>query len=229
MNGKPQSKLGKDVPVTWWSSKETLTLFPKHQTTLILLIGLFIFGLGDAVIISAQWGVAPWTVLADGIAQRLDLTIGVATFIVSLAVLLLWIPLRERPGIGTILNIIIIAGTMDLALPLIGESQTLSNSIFRVLVGTGLIGVGSALYLTCNLGPGPRDGWMTGIHRTTGYPIGIVRGTIEFSVLITGWLLGGDLWYGTLIFAILIGPAVSLFLRITSRIASEKRSDMDTS
>ncbi|MEC8548789.1 MAG: hypothetical protein VXY31_05685 [Candidatus Thermoplasmatota archaeon] len=228
MNGEPQLKLGKDVPVTWWSSNETLTMTPEPPTVLILLIGLFLFGLGDAVIISAKWGVAPWTVLADGIAQRLDLTIGVATFLVSIAVLFLWIPLRERPGIGTLLNIIIIAGTIDLALPYLGESQNPSNSIFRVLFGTALIGIGSALYLTCNLGPGPRDGWMTGIHRATGYPIGIVRGTIEASVLLAGWLLGGDLWYGTLIFAVFIGPAVAVFLRITSKIASDQGPEMNT-
>jgi len=228
MTGKSESKLGKDVPVTWWSSNETLTMSPKPSTVLILLIGLFLFGLGDAVIISAKWGVAPWTVLADGIAQRLDLTIGVATFLVSIAVLFLWIPLRERPGVGTLLNIIIIAGTIDLALPYLGESQNSTNSVFRILAGTALIGVGSALYLTCNLGPGPRDGWMTGMHRATGYPIGIVRSTIEISVLLAGWFLGGDLWYGTLIFAISIGPAVAIFLRITSKIASDQGPDMNT-
>ena len=142
MKGKFESKLGKDVPVTWWSSNETLTMSPEPPTVLILLIGLFLFGLGDAVIISAKWGVAPWTVLADGIAQRLDLTIGVATFLVSIAVLFLWIPLRERPGVGTLLNIIIIAGTIDLALPYLGESQNSTNSVFRILAGTALIGVG---------------------------------------------------------------------------------------
>ena len=228
MKGKSQSKLGKDVPITWWSSSETLTMTPEPPTVSILLIGLFIFGLGDAVIISAQWGVAPWTVLADGIAQRLDLTIGVATFLVSIAVLFLWIPLRERPGIGTLLNIIIIAGTIDLALPYLGESQNPINSVFRVLTGTALIGVGSALYLTCNLGPGPRDGWMTGMHRATEYPIGIVRGTIEISVMLVGWLLGGDLWYGTLMFAVFIGPAVTIFLRITSKIASDQRPNINS-
>tara|TARA_B100001113_G_scaffold132612_1_gene108630 strand:- start:12611 stop:13300 length:690 start_codon:yes stop_codon:yes gene_type:complete len=229
MNAKPSPKLGKDVPVTWWSSNETLTMTPEPPTVLILLIGLFLFGLGDAVIISAKWGVAPWTVLADGIAQRLDLTIGVATFLVSIAVLFLWIPLRERPGVGTLLNIIIIAGTIDLALPYIGESQNPTDSVFRILAGTALIGVGSALYLTCNLGPGPRDGWMTGMHRVTGYPIGFVRGTIEFLVLLAGWLLGGDLWYGTLIFAITIGPAVAIFLKITSNVASDQGPNMNTS
>jgi len=229
MKGKSESKLGKDVPVTWWSSNETLTMSPEPPTVLILLIGLFLFGLGDAVIISAKWGVAPWTVLADGIAQRLDLTIGVATFLVSIAVLFLWIPLRERPGVGTLLNIIIIAGTIDLALPYIGESQNPTDSVFRILAGTALIGVGSALYLTCNLGPGPRDGWMTGMHRVTGYPIGFVRGTIEFLVLLAGWLLGGDLWYGTLIFAITIGPAVAIFLKITSNVASDQGPNMNTS
>lgn len=223
-----ESKLGKDVPVTWWSSRETLTMTPEPTTSAFLITGLFLFGLGDAVIISAHWGVAPWTVLADGIAQRLDMTIGAATFLVSIAVLFLWIPLREKPGIGTLLNIIIIAGTIDLALPYLGQSQNQINSVFRVLLGTALVGIGSALYLTCNLGPGPRDGWMTGVHRTTGYPIGVVRGTIEISVLIAGWSLGGDLWYGTLLFAILIGPAVAISLSTTSKIASNQGPDVNT-
>ena len=128
------------------------------------------------MIISADWGVTPWTVLADGISVMMGTSIGTATFFVSLVVLLLWIPLRERPGVGTLLNVIIIAGTIEIFEPRLGISPNPMDSLLRVVIGTALIAVGSALYLTCNLGPGPRDGWMTGLHKATGQPIGLVRG-----------------------------------------------------
>ena len=212
---------GREVPTTWWSSDEVHSIRPRTSTLSILILGLFLFGLGDAVIISADWGVTPWTVLADGLSALLGTSIGIATFIVSLAVLVLWVPLGEKPGVGTILNVVIIAGTIEIILPQLGSSPNPLDSLFRIVGGTVLIAVGSALYLTCNLGPGPRDGWMTGLHRVTGKPIGFVRGTIETSVLLAGWLLGGDLWVGTVLFALLIGPAVAICLRITAAAASQ--------
>ncbi|MBL20562.1 MAG: hypothetical protein CMB42_02190 [Euryarchaeota archaeon] len=218
---------GNDVPVTWWSSDDAFSLKPRAATLAMLVTGLFLFGLGDAVIISADWGVAPWTVLADGVSIFLNLSIGAATFLVSLGVLLLWIPLRELPGIGTVLNIVIIAGTIELSGPYLGTALTIHESVVRVIVGTILIAVGSALYLTCNLGPGPRDGWMTGLHKASGKPIGLVRGVIEISVLLTGWALGGDLWAGTVVFAVLIGPAVAVCLKVTASVASNDRAEVN--
>ncbi|MDE0953237.1 MAG: hypothetical protein OR994_01025 [Candidatus Poseidoniales archaeon] len=192
---------------------------PKPKTLVILVIGLWIFGTGDAVIIAAGLGVAPWTVLAQGIAQTpalsIDWTIGEATFFISVIVLFLWIPLKERPGIGTILNAILIAAAIDIMEPKLPHPQDPLFQVIQVLIGTILVGIGSGFYLTANLGPGPRDGWMTGIQRITKVPIGRVRTIIEIIVLVIGWQLGGIFGIGTIIFAFLIGPIVALFLQLT--------------
>jgi len=212
-------KLAKKVPTTTWSSDDPMSAKPKPKTLVILVIGLWIFGTGDAVIIAAGLGVAPWTVLAQGIAQTpalsIDWTIGEATFFISVIVLFLWIPLKERPGIGTILNAILIAAAIDIMEPKLPHPQDPLFQVIQVLIGTILVGIGSGFYLTANLGPGPRDGWMTGIQRITKVPIGRVRTTIEIIVLIIGWQLGGIFGIGTIIFAFLIGPIVALFLQLT--------------
>ena len=211
-------KLAKKVPATTWSSDDPMSTKPKAKTLLILVVGLWIFGTGDAVIIAAGLGVAPWTVLAQGIGNQLNWTIGEATFFISVVVLFLWIPIKEKPGIGTILNAILIAAAIDIMEPKLPHPQDLFFQTIQVLVGTILVGVGSGFYLTANLGPGPRDGWMTGIQRITNIPIGRVRTSIEVMVLIIGWRLGGIFGIGTIIFAILIGPIVALFLQLTGNI-----------
>ena len=208
-------KLAKRVPATTWSSDDPMSTKPKAKTLLILVVGLWIFGTGDAVIIAAGLGVAPWTVLAQGIGNQLNWTIGEATFFISVVVLFLWIPIKEKPGVGTILNAILIAAAIDIMEPKLPHPQDLFFQTIQVLVGTILVGVGSGFYLTANLGPGPRDGWMTGIQRITNIPIGRVRTSIEVMVLIIGWRLGGIFGIGTIIFAILIGPIVALFLQLT--------------
>ena len=191
---------------------------PKLNTLTILVIGLWIFGTGDAVIIAAGLGVAPWTVLAQGIGIQFDWTIGQATFFISVIVLLLWIPLKEKPGVGTILNAILIAAAIDVMEPYLPHPEQQIYQFIQVLLGTILVGIGSGFYLTANLGPGPRDGWMTGLQRITNIPIGRVRTTIEIIALLIGWKLGGVFGLGTIIFAILIGPVVALFLQLTDRI-----------
>ena len=208
-------KLAKKVPATTWSSDDPMSTKPKAKTLLILVVGLWIFGTGDAVIIAAGLGVAPWTVLAQGIGNQLNWSIGEATFFISVVVLFLWIPIKEKPGIGTILNAILIAAAIDIMEPKLPHPQDPLFQTIQVLVGTILVGVGSGFYLTANLGPGPRDGWMTGIQRITNIPIGRVRTSIEVMVLIIGWRLGGIFGIGTIIFAILIGPIVALFLQLT--------------
>ncbi len=210
--------LAKKVPTTTWSSPDPMATKPELKTLVILIIGLWIFGTGDAAIIAAGIGVTPWTVLAQGIGIQLDWTIGQATFLVSVIVLFLWIPLREKPGVGTILNAILIAAAIDIMEPRLPHPHEQINQLFQVLLGTILVGVGSGFYLTANLGPGPRDGWMTGIQRITNIPIGRVRTTIELIVLLIGWRLGGIFGAGTIIFAILIGPVVALFLQLTDKI-----------
>jgi len=188
----------------------------------ILIFGEFLFGLGDAMLIAADIGNTPWTVLAQGIALQIDLTIGQATFLISAAVLLLWIPIKEIPGLGTILNAIIIAVTIDLTVPLIPQSGSYAVSLLQVLTGILLIAIGSSMYLTANLGPGPRDGWMTGLQRVSGIPIGRVRISIEVSVLVIGIFLGGKFGIGTLLFAVAIGPVVASCLAVAGRIGSQK-------
>ena len=211
-------KPAKDVPVTWWSSINPMEPRPRPSTLLILCVGLWIFGTGDAVIVAAGVGNTPWTVLAEGIALMTDRTIGQATFFVSVAVLLLWIPLREKPGIGTILNAILIAVAIEYMLPILPTPEGGFESLLQVIGGIVLVGIGSGIYLTANLGPGPRDGWMTGMHRVSGYPIGNVRAAIEISVVVIGWSLGGTIGIGTVIFAVMIGPTVAVCLNVAGEI-----------
>ena len=185
----------------------------------ILIAGLWIFGTGDAVLIAAGIGNAPWTVLAEGISLKIGWSIGQTTFLVSVLVLGFWIPLREKPGVGTILNAILIAAAIEYMLPYLPTPVTLTGGIVQVVIGVILVGIGSGLYLTANLGPGPRDGTMTGLQRITGVPIGRVRGGIEITVLLIGWALGGTFWIGTFIFAFLIGPVVAICLNIAGKLS----------
>ena len=210
----------KNVPTTWWSADDPWTLKPSVSTLILLIIGLIIFGAGDAVLIAAGIGNTPWTVLAEGIAITLgeDWTIGKATFLVSVLVLLLWIPLREKPGFGTILNAILIAATIEVLLPILPTPESLAVQLAQVVAGVIMIGIGSGLYLTANLGPGPRDGTMTGLTKVTGISIGKVRGGIDLSVLLIGWPMGGTFWIGTIIFAVLIGPCVAICLNLAGRL-----------
>ena len=205
------------VPRTIWSSRHPLNFRPNFSTLFALVLGLWIFGTGEAVLIAAGIGVSPWTVLAQGITEQTSFTVGEATFIVSVCVLLLWIPLRETPGIGTILNAILIALSIDVMAPFIPEQESFPNAIVQSAFGVMMVGIGSALYLTANLGPGPRDGWMTGIQKKTNWPIGRVRVGIEIIVLSIGILLGGTFGLGTIMFALGIGPAVAISLGITER------------
>tara|TARA_B100000214_G_scaffold27011_1_gene17689 strand:+ start:2043 stop:2714 length:672 start_codon:yes stop_codon:yes gene_type:complete len=222
MGGRSILKPAKDVPVTWWSSTDPMESRPKPSTLLILCAGLWIFGTGDAIIVAAGVGNTPWTVLAEGIALMVGRTIGQATFFVSVVVLLLWIPLKEKPGIGTILNAILIAIAIEYMLPILPTPEGALESLIQVIGGIVLVGIGSGIYLTANLGPGPRDGWMTGIQRASGYPIGNVRAAIEISVVILGWSLGGTIGIGTVIFAVMIGPAVAICLNIAGEIGRKE-------
>lgn len=213
-------KLAKKVPTTTWSSEDPMSVKPRLTTLVILVIGEFIFGLGDSLLIAAGIGNTPWTVLAEGISYSIEASIGEATFLVSVAVLLLWIPLREIPGIGTILNAIIIAWTIHVMVPILPSPESQIVAIFMAAFGIILVGIGSGLYLTSNLGPGPRDGWMTGLQRKTGIPIGRVRAAIEISVVLVGWSLGGTVGLGTVAFALTIGPVVAICLDIAGRIGN---------
>jgi hypothetical protein len=172
--------------------------------------------------IAAGLGVSPWTVLAQGISMQLGWSVGFATFVVSVSVLLLWIPLKEVPGIGTLSNAVLIAIAIDVMTPLLIPPEDSVIRYLQLIIGVVLIGVGSGFYLTANLGPGPRDGLMTGLHRLTQKPIGRVRVGLEITVLCAGWLLGGTVGVGTVVFALGVGYAVALSLSLVKRLGATK-------
>ena len=211
----------KSVPKVSWSSDKPLNFSPSPLTVLILCFGLTLFGLGESLIITAGAGMSPWTVLAEGLSISTDLSIGALTFLISLAVLLLWIPIKQMPGVGTMLNVIIIAAVIEWSLPFLPHPENYGLKILQALTGTLIVGFASGIYLIANLGPGPRDGLMTGFQRITSLPIAWVRALIEIVVVSIGWTLGGTLGLATLIFAFGIGPAVSLGLYCVSAIAKK--------
>ena len=202
------------VPKTTWSSNKPDNVKPKLETFFFLCFGLFLFGLGESILVISQNGVTPWTVLAEGIARKFDIGVGLSTFYVSCAVLILWFPLKLKPGLGTIMNIIIIALTMGGLIPLIQFLNEIFNPLILSVLGTFIVAFGSGIYLIANLGPGTRDGLMTGIAKNYNKPISLIRFSIEFFVVFLGWLLGGTFGIGTIIFAIFIGPFISLSLKL---------------
>lgn len=206
----------KTIPSAPWSAAHRWDL--SISRILILTFGLFIFGIGESLIIISELGNAPWSVLAQGVATKASISVGSATFLISCIVLLLWIPLKEMPGFGTVANIIVIAIGIDVGIALIPTPDPFVLKLVYVFTGIALIGFGSALYITCALGPGPRDGWMTSLHRRSGISIGIVRTAIEVSVLLGGWALGGRVGLGTALFALLIGYAIAAGFGVVSRI-----------
>jgi len=206
----------KTVPHTPWTATSRWDLSPVR--TIVLFFGLFIFGLGDSLLIQGQIGNAPWSVLAQGVSNRLEITMGWSTFAISTLVLLLWIPLKEKPGFGTLSNIALIAIAIQVGITIFPDQDTYLAGILYCLLGIALVGLGSALYITCGLGPGPRDGLMTALHHKSGVRIGRVRMGIESTVLLGGWLLGGTVGLGTLLFATLIGQSIAISLGVVSRL-----------
>ena len=202
------------VPIVSWSSLKPNNFKPNFKTFFFLCLGLFIFGIGESVLVVSEYGVTPWTVLAEGVAKKIGIGIGLSTFIISCIVLIFWLPLKLKPGFGTLMNILIIAMTMGGAIPFLYFLNDFFDGLFLSFLGTMLVGFGSGIYLIANLGPGTRDGLMTGISKKYNKPISLIRFTIEFCVVFFGWVLGGTLGVGTIIFAIFIGPFVSLSLKI---------------
>ena len=172
------------------------------------MLGLTIFGAGEACLVAAELGNSPWTVFAQGISIQTPLNIGVATIVISFFVLLLWFPLHQRPGLGTICNAIWVGVALEAALHVLPDDSALGYRWVLMLGGVALVALGSGLYLTAALGPGPRDGLMTGLHRQTGLSLRLVRTAIELTVLVIGFILGGTVGVGTVAFAIGIGPGV---------------------
>ena len=214
-------KPSKTIPVTPWRANTTWGLITAPYAIprmMVLIFGLMIFGIGEAFLVVTSLGNSPWTVLSEGISLNSSLNIGESTFLVSVVVLLLWIPLRQKPGFGTLANIVVISASIELGLLIIPTVDNVYMKYFYVLFGIALVGIGSALYITCGLGTGPRDGLMTGLHYKTGVRVGRVRLGIEIVALSVGAILGGSLGVGTALFALLIGQSVAISLGVLGRL-----------
>ena len=174
------------IPKKSWSSESPLNFKPKYKTLLFLSLGLFCFGLGEALLLISSTGNSPWLVLSEGLSLKTGLTVGSSTFLISFVVLFFWIFLKQKPGIGTILNTFIIAAVIDLTSYFFDPPSSIFYQYFLAIISVLLVGFGSGIYLVANLGPGPRDGLMTGLTRVTGYPISYVRASLEITVVLLG-------------------------------------------
>ena len=206
------------VPSLFWSAPTPLSIKPPLLSVLFLFIGLSIFGFGHAILFGSNFGVSPWMVLAQGLAIQFEIGIGLSIIVVSFGVLLFWIPLKEKPGIGTFINFFVVAAVIEITLPYIPYQTDISIKLLQVFLGILVIGIGGSIYLIANLGPGPRDGLMTGISKKTEISMAYVRNVLEISVVIIGWSLGGTAGVGTLIFAIMIGPVIVAYMYLMKTI-----------
>jgi uncharacterized membrane protein YczE len=179
-----------------------------------LLLGLFLYGMAIALMVRAGIGVSPWDVLTQGLVVQTGLPFGLLTNLIGVVVLLLWIPIRQKPGVGTVLNVLLIGPSAQFGLWLIPQQTVPWAQGLVYAAGLILLAIATGLYIGARLGPGPRDGLMTGLHRRTGLRIWIVRTGIEVTVLAIGWVLGGQVGIGTLAFALLIGPMINLTLPV---------------
>jgi uncharacterized membrane protein YczE len=179
-----------------------------------LYVGLALYGASSALLVEAGLGLEPWGVLHQGLAVLTGVSIGVVSIIVGAAVLLLWIPLRQRPGLGTVSNVFVVGLAMDATLAAVPDMHGLAVRIPLLLAGIVLNGVATGLYIAASFGPGPRDGLMTGLHRRTGRSIRLMRTAVEVAVVVTGFVLGGTIGVGTVLYAVSIGPLAQLFLRV---------------
>lgn len=205
----------RSIPITPWRARNPWDLSGKRLA--ILSGGLFLFGIGESFLVQSNLGNSPWVVLSEGISEKTGISLGWATFAVSCLVLLLWIPLKEKAGFGTFLNIIVIALALQIGIEIIPHQSNFLVGLTFACLGVAMVGAASAIYITCGLGPGPRDGWMTGLHHKTGIRIGRVRLAIEALVLVVGALLGGSVGLGTAIFALFIGQSVAISFGVISR------------
>ena len=210
----------KEIPKLSWSSKSPRNLKPSFKTLFLLCLGLIIFGFGEGLLIISTIGASPWNVLHQGLALNLGLTIGTWAFLISLIVLLLWFFLDEKIGMGTILNFLIIAIMIDLTIFFCKEPELWINQFLLSVISVLMVGLGSGIYLIARLGPGPRDGLMTGLQKKTDFSIAQIRAVIEIIVVTCGWLLGGTVGFGTLLYALGIGPAVAIGLNLVKKTSS---------
>ena len=208
----------KKIPKVNWSSDKPYNFKPKFSTFFFLCFGLTMFGLGEGLLIVSFTGASPWSVLAQGISLNVNLSIGTITLLISIAVLILWIPLGQKPGMGTIFNALIIAFMIDLCIKFVPTPSNYLNQLILAVISVMMVGIGGGIYLVSNLGAGPRDGLMIGLQKVTNFPIAAVRAFLEISVVSAGWYLGGTVGIGTLFFAFGIGPCVALGLYLVDKI-----------
>ena len=207
----------KKIPKVKWSSEKPFNFKPKFSTFFFLCFGLSLFGLGEGLLIVSFTGASPWSVLAQGISLNVNLSIGTITLLISIAVLILWIPLGQKPGMGTIFNALIIAIMIDLCIKYVPTPSNYIHQLLLAIISVIMVGIGGGIYLVSNLGAGPRDGLMIGLQKLTNFPIAVVRGTLEISVVSIGWYLGGTVGVGTLLFAFGLGPCVALGLYLVDK------------
>ena len=207
----------KKIPKVKWSSEKPFNFKPKFSTFFFLCFGLSLFGLGEGLLIVSFTGASPWSVLAQGISLNVNLSIGTITLLISIAVLILWIPLGQKPGMGTIFNALIIAIMIDLCIKYVPTPLNYIHQLLLAVISVVMVGIGGGIYLVSNLGAGPRDGLMIGLQKLTNFPIAVVRATLEISVVSIGWYLGGTVGIGTLLFAFGIGPCVALGLYLVDK------------
>jgi len=207
----------KKIPKVKWSSEKPFNFKPKFSTFFFLCFGLSIFGLGEGLLIVSFTGASPWSVLAQGISLNVNLSIGTITLLISIAVLILWIPLKQKPGMGTIFNALIIAIMIDVCIKYVPTPSNYIYQLILAIISVIMVGIGGGIYLVSNLGAGPRDGLMIGLQKLTNFPIAAVRATLEISVVSVGWYLGGTVGIGTLLFAFGIGPCVALGLYLVDK------------
>jgi uncharacterized protein len=208
----------KNIPKVYWSSNKPLNLKPKISTSFFLCFGLMIFGLGEGLLIVSASGASPWSVLAQGLFLNIGFSVGLITIFISIVVLFLWYPLKQKPGIGTILNALIIGLMIDVCIRYVPTPENYINQFLLGAFSVVTVGLGGGIYLVANLGPGPRDGLMIGLQKKTNLPIAAVRGLLEITVMSIGWYLGGTVGIGTLLFAFGIGPCVALSLFLVNRL-----------
>ena len=208
----------KKIPRVNWSSNKPYNFKPKFSTIFFLCFGLILFGLGEGLLIVSFTGASPWSILAQGISLKVNLTIGTITLLVSIAVLILWIPLGQKPGMGTIFNALIIALMIDLCIKFVPTPSNYIYQLILAVISVITVGIGGGIYLVSNLGAGPRDGLMIGLQKITNLPVAAVRAFLEISVVSIGWYLGGTVGLGTLFFAFGIGPCIALGLFLVDKI-----------
>ena len=208
----------KKIPKVKWSSDKAYNFKPKFSTFFFLCFGLTLFGLGEGLLIVSFMGASPWSVLAQGISLNVNLSIGTITLLISLGVLVLWIPLGQKLGMGTIFNALIIAIMIDLCIKFVPTPSIFIHQLILAVISVITVGIGGGIYLVSNLGAGPRDGLMIGLQKISNLPIALVRAALEISAVSVGWYLGGTVGIGTLLFAFGIGPCVALGLYLVDKI-----------